>query len=197
MQQVLRNPLAEPMTLGIFPGAYLALMIAGLWMPGWLAAGRTTVALAGGALAMLAVFALAWSQRMSSLGVILAGMIVNLYCGAISLAIAVVHFDLLAGLMIWGGGALEQTGWQPALHLLASFAVCAPGAALLYRPLSLFDAGDSTVRNLGASVGWMRFGALLIAVVLTAVVVSEVGVIGFIGLAAPLVARLAGARRLR
>jgi iron complex transport system permease protein len=197
MQQVLRNPLAEPMTLGVFPGAYLALMIAGLWMPGWLAGGKETVALAGGALAMLAVFALAWSQGMSSLGVILAGMVVNLYCGAISLAIAVVHFDLLTGLMIWGGGALEQTGWQPAEHLLGSFVVCALGAALLYRPLNLFDAGDSTVRNLGASVGWMRFGALLIAVTLTSVVVSEVGVIGFIGLAAPLVARLAGARRLR
>ncbi|WP_201642454.1 Fe(3+)-hydroxamate ABC transporter permease FhuB [Paraburkholderia metrosideri] len=197
MQQVLRNPLAEPMTLGVFPGAYLALMIAGLWMPGWLAAGRETVAFAGGALAMLAVFALAWSQRMSSLGVILSGMVVNLYCGAISLAIAVVHFDLLTGLMIWGGGALEQTGWQPTVHLFASFVVCALGAALLYRPLSLFDAGDSTVRNLGASVGWMRFGALLIAVMLTTVVVSEVGVIGFVGLAAPLVAKLAGARRLR
>ncbi len=46
VQQVLRNPLAEPMTLGIFPGAYLALMIAGIWMPGWLAAGRETIALA-------------------------------------------------------------------------------------------------------------------------------------------------------
>jgi ABC-type Fe3+-siderophore transport system permease subunit len=197
LQHVLRNPLAEPMTLGIFPGAYLALMVASLWLPGWLAAGRETIALVGGALAMLAVFALAWSQGMSSLGVILAGMVVNLYCGAISLAIAVVHFDLLTGLMIWGGGALEQTGWRPATHLLASLGICGVGAALVYRPLSLFDAGDSTVRNLGASVGWMRFAALLMAVTLTAIVVSEVGVIGFVGLAAPLVARLAGARRLR
>ncbi|MGF6768192.1 ABC-type Fe3+-siderophore transport system permease subunit [Paraburkholderia sp. GAS199] len=197
VQQVLRNPLAEPMTLGIFPGAYLALIIAGLWMPGWLAAGREAVALVGGALAMLVVFALAWSQGMSSLSVILAGMVVNLYLGAISLAISVVHFDLLAGLMIWGGGALDQSGWQAATHLLVSFVVCAGAAGLLYRPLSLFDAGDSTVRNLGGRVGLLRFGALLIAVTLTAFVVAEVGVIGFVGLAAPLVARLAGARRLR
>ncbi|QKM50103.1 Iron(3+)-hydroxamate import system permease protein FhuB [Burkholderia glumae] len=39
-QQVLRNPLAEPMTLGVFPGAYLALVLADLWAPSWLALGR-------------------------------------------------------------------------------------------------------------------------------------------------------------
>lgn len=104
---------------------------------------------------------------------------------------------LLKGLQIWGGGALDQTGWQPAVHLGAHVAVCALAAGLLYRPLSLFDAGDSTVRNLGVAVGWMRGAALLVAVVLTAFVVAQVGVIGFIGLAAPLLARLSGARRLR
>ncbi|SEJ69239.1 Fe(3+)-hydroxamate ABC transporter permease FhuB [Paraburkholderia tropica] len=197
MQQVLRNPLAEPMTLGVFPGAYLALSIATIWMPGWLALGRDTLALAGGAIAMLAVFALAWAQGMSPLGVILGGMVVNLYCGAISLAISVVHFDRLAGLQIWGGGALDQSGWQAALHLTVRLALCLVGAVLLYRPLSLFDAGDATVRNLGVAVGWMRGAALFVAVALTAFVVAEVGVIGFIGLAAPLLARLAGARRLR
>lgn len=196
-QQVLRNPLAEPMTLGIFPGAYLALSVASVWAPGWLALGRDTLALAGGALAMLLVFALAWTQRMSPLGVILAGMVVNLYCGAISLAISVVHFDFLRGLQIWGGGALDQSGWQSAAHLGARVAACAVGAALLYRPLSLFDAGDATVRSLGVAVGGMRAAALFVAVALTACVVAEVGVIGFIGLAAPLLARLAGARRLR
>jgi ferric hydroxamate transport system permease protein len=197
MQQVLRNSLAEPMTLGVFPGAYLALSVATIWMPDWLALGRDSLALAGGAVAMLAVFALAWAQGMSPLGVILGGMVANLYCGAISLAISVVHFDRLAGLQIWGGGALDQSGWQAALHLAVRLTVCVLGAALLYRPLSLFDAGDATVRNLGVAVGWMRAAALFVAVALTGFVVAEVGVISFIGLAAPLLARLAGARRLR
>ncbi|WP_409014799.1 Fe(3+)-hydroxamate ABC transporter permease FhuB [Caballeronia sp. LP006] len=197
VQQVLRNPLAEPMTLGIFPGAYLGLAVVSVWLPGWLAAGRETIALAGGALAMILVLGLAWLQRMSSLAVILAGMVVNLYCGAISLAIGVMHFDLLQGLQIWGGGALDQTGWRSAARVAASVGGCALASALLHRPLQLFDAGDATARNLGAAVGWMRGAALLVAVVLTASVVAQVGVIGFVGLAAPLLARLTGARRLR
>ncbi|WP_239482642.1 Fe(3+)-hydroxamate ABC transporter permease FhuB [Paraburkholderia sp. C35] len=196
-QQVLRNPLAEPMTLGVFPGAYLALMCAELWLPGWLSSGRELIALAGGATAMLIVFALAWSQRMSSLGVILSGMIVCLYCGAISLALSMSHFDLLQGLMIWGGGSLDQTGWHASRHLLAGCAACALATWLIRRPLGVFDAGDATARNLGISVGFTRFLVLLIAVALTACVVSAVGVLGFVGLAAPPLVKLAGARRLR
>ena len=196
-QQVLRNPLAEPMTLGIFPGSYLALMIAELWAPSWVTGGRTVVALAGGGLAMLLVFGLAWRQRMSSLSVILSGMIVNLYCGAISLAICMSNFDLLRGLMIWGGGALDQSGWQESRQLFWGVLACVAATVLLRRPLGVFEAGDSTVQSLGISLQRTRFAALLISVVLTACVVSTVGVIGFVGLAAPTLARLAGARRLR
>lgn len=194
-QQVLRNPLAEPMTLGIFPGAYLALTVAALWAPAWLAAYREPVALVGGGLAMLVVFALAWRQRLASLAVILSGMIVSLYCGSLSLALAISHFQLLSGLMIWGGGALDQQGWHASAALLIRLVVAAAAVLLLRRPLGLFDAGESTARGLGVSLMRTRFAALCIAVALTACVVSAVGVIGFVGLAAPTLARLAGARR--
>ncbi|WP_244125893.1 Fe(3+)-hydroxamate ABC transporter permease FhuB [Burkholderia gladioli] len=195
-QQVLRNPLAEPMTLGVFPGAYLALIVADLWGPSWLVAGRPVIALAGGLLAMLAVFALSARQRMAPLAVVLSGMIVNLYCGAISLALSMAHFELLRGLMIWGGGALDQTGWHESRMLGVAVLGCAIVTVLLRRPLGVFDAGDSTVRSLGVGLHRTRVVALLVAVVLTAAVVSTVGVIGFVGLAAPTLARLAGARRL-
>ncbi|RKF38207.1 Fe(3+)-hydroxamate ABC transporter permease FhuB [Paraburkholderia fungorum] len=196
-QQVLRNPLAEPMTLGIFPGAYLALTLAALWAPAWLAAYREPVALVGGGLAMLVVFALAWRQRLASLAVILSGMIVSLYCGSLSLALAISHFQLLSGLMIWGGGALDQQGWNASAALLMRLVVAAAAVLLLRRPLGLFDAGESTARGLGVSLMRTRFAALGIAVALTACVVSAVGVIGFVGLAAPTLARLAGARRFQ
>jgi ferric hydroxamate transport system permease protein len=194
-QQVLRNPLAEPMTLGIFPGAYLALAAAAVWAPAWFAAQRELVALAGGGIAVCAVFALAWRQRLSSLSVILSGMIVSLYCGSLSMALAISHFQLLTGLMIWGGGALDQQGWQASDALLVRLGLAALAVFLLRRPLGLFDAGESTARGLGLSLARTRLAALGLAVALTACVVSAVGVIGFIGLAAPTLARLAGARR--
>ncbi|MGY2235587.1 Fe(3+)-hydroxamate ABC transporter permease FhuB [Pseudomonas gingeri] len=196
IQQVLRNPLAEPMTLGIFPGAYLALALYTLYAPESWAAGRELVALGGGALAVLVVLALAWPQRLSPMAVILSGMVVNLYCGAVSLAIALVHFDFLLGLQIWGGGALEQAGWQPSRHLASGVLACAWAVWSIRRPLALLDSGESTARSLGAKVERTRLVALLVAVVLTALVVAQVGVIGFLGLAAPALARLLGARTL-
>lgn len=196
-QQVLRNPLAEPMTLGIFPGAYLALGVAAIWAPAWLAHQRELIALVGGGLAMLLVFALAWRQRLASLSVILSGMIVSLYCGSLSLALAISHFQLLTGLMIWGGGALDQQGWHASIALLGRLVVACGAIYLMRRPLALFEAGESTAQGLGVSLMRTRFAALGLAVALTACVVAAVGVIGFIGLAAPTLARLAGARRLQ
>ncbi|WP_256347221.1 Fe(3+)-hydroxamate ABC transporter permease FhuB [Pseudomonas gingeri] len=196
VQQVLRNPLAEPMTLGIFPGAYLALAFYTIYVPSGLPGGRELVALGGGALAVLAVLMLAWPQKLSPMAVILSGMVVNLYCGAVSLAMALIHYDLLLGLQIWGGGSLEQAGWQPSGHLAAGLAACVLAVWLVRRPLVLLDSGESTARSLGAKVERTRLIALLVAVVLTALVVAQVGVIGFLGLAAPALARLLGARTL-
>ncbi|HCT04424.1 MAG TPA: Fe(3+)-hydroxamate ABC transporter permease FhuB, partial [Pseudomonas sp.] len=144
----------------------------------------------------LVVLLLAWPQRLSPVAVILSGMVVNLYCGAISLAIALGNFDLLRGLQIWGGGALEQSGWTPSAHLALGLLGCSVVVWFSRRPLALLDSGESTARSLGAKVGTTRLLAVLLAVVLTALVVAQVGVIGFVGLAAPALARLLGARTL-
>ncbi|RKP53276.1 Fe(3+)-hydroxamate ABC transporter permease FhuB [Pararobbsia silviterrae] len=195
-QQVLRNPLAEPMTLGVLPGAYLAVTAAAIWAPAWLDTQREVVALVGGAVAILVVLALAWPQRMSSLAVILAGMVVNLLFGALSMAIAWTHYEMLRGVLIWGGGALDQSGWGTTSRLAVWVGLMLLPVWWLRRPLAAFEAGDATVQSLGISVQQMRVVALAVTVALAACVVATVGVIGFIGLAAPVIARLAGARRV-
>ncbi|CAG9222364.1 iron(III) hydroxamate ABC transporter membrane subunit [Paraburkholderia tropica] len=197
LQQVLRNPLAEPMTVGVSAGSYLALLLATLWAPAWLQPWRAGVALAGGALAMLFVFALAWRRAFAPVTLVLGGMIVNLYCGALSLALSIVYERSLAAMFIWGGGALAQQDWQTTLWLLPRVLVCAALCGALVRPLTLAGLDDAGARSLGLALTRTRFLALAAAVALTAFVVAAVGVIGFIGLAAPAVARACGARRLR
>jgi ferric hydroxamate transport system permease protein len=196
-QQVLRNPLAEPMTLGIFSGAWLALALATVYAPFLLTQGRDAVALAGGAAALAAVFALAARRGMSPLALILAGMIVNLCAGAFCLALAISHYDLLSGLLVWGGGSFAQHDWRVAFALAARFAPCALLLLLLQRPLAVFDLGDTVASGLGVSLRATRGITLALTLLIAACVVSAVGVIGFVGLSAPAVARLAGARRLR
>ncbi len=196
-QQVLRNPLAEPMTLGIFSGAWLALALATVYAPFLLASGRDAVALTGGALALAAVFALAARRGMSPLALILAGMIVNLCGGAFCLALAISHYDLLSGLLVWGGGSFAQHDWHVALALAVRFVPCALLLLLLLRPMAVFDLGDTVASSLGVSLRTTRVITLGLTLLIAAFVVSAVGVIGFVGLSAPALARLAGARRLR
>ncbi|WP_109476869.1 Fe(3+)-hydroxamate ABC transporter permease FhuB [Paraburkholderia sp. C35] len=195
-QQVLRNPLAEPTTLGVSAGAQLALTTATLWAPAWLAGMPQWIALAGALAAALAVLALAWRSELAPVTTAVAGLVVTLYCGSFGIALQMFHAPYLRGMFIWGGGSLAQNDWH-AVTLLAWWLV---GGALLccvlLRPLTLFSLDDTNARGLGLSLRRTRVAALMLAVVLSAIVVSAVGVIGFIGLVAPALARLAGARRL-
>ncbi len=196
-QQVLRNPLASPATLGVSAGAKLALALATLWAPRLLAFGREWVALGGGAAAIGLVFALAWRKGLAPLAVVLAGLILGLYCGAVAAALVLFKEHYLTGLFIWGSGSLSQQGWETALTLAAQLFVVSVLVALMLRPLTLLSLEDEGAQSLGLSLHGARLAALSLAVALTGFVVSAVGVIGFIGLVAPALARLSGARRLR
>ncbi|WP_438392375.1 Fe(3+)-hydroxamate ABC transporter permease FhuB [Caballeronia sp. DA-9] len=195
-QHVLRNPLAEPTTLGVAAGASVAVTVATIWFPSMLLGGRDAVAMGGAAAAFAVVFAIAWAHTLSPLVLILAGLVVTLCAGAVGSVMSLVFSDGLIGVFVWQSGALNQNSWSVVLHLLPRLAVAAAAAALLVRPLSVLAVGDSAARGLGISLRWLRLAALMIGTALSAWVVSALGVIGFIGLAGPALARLAGARTL-
>ncbi|WP_069384174.1 Fe(3+)-hydroxamate ABC transporter permease FhuB [Halomonas caseinilytica] len=196
MQQVLRNPLAAPTTLGVASGANLALMTATLLAPGLLGWGREWVALLGGGLSMALVFSLAWRRGLAPVIVVLGGLVVNLYLGALGIVLLLFHQEELKGLLIWGAGSLAQNDWGGVTFLAPRLLVGALVAWLLLRPLAVLELDDASARSLGVSLRALRLAGLGLAVFLTGCVVSVVGVIGFIGLAAPNIVRLAGARRL-
>jgi ABC-type Fe3+-siderophore transport system permease subunit len=195
-QQVLRNPLAEPMTLGVSAGAQLALTVATLWTPALLGGGAQWIALGGALLTAVIVFGLAWRSALAPVTVAVAGLVVTLYCGSIGVALQLFYAPYLRGLFIWGGGSLVQQEWSNVTMLASRLVIGGAFAFLLLRPMTLFGLDDANARSLGVSLRRMRLAALALAAGLSAVVVSAVGVIGFVGLAAPALAQMAGARRL-
>ncbi|MFW6192088.1 MAG: Fe(3+)-hydroxamate ABC transporter permease FhuB [Gemmatimonadota bacterium] len=196
-QQVLRNPIASPATLGIAAGSRLALAVATLWAPGLLVLGREWVALAGGAVTLAAVMAIAWRKGLSPLAVVLAGLVMSLYFGAVAAVLVLMNDHHLNSLFIWGAGSLSQQSWETVTYLAPRLAVVGGLMWFMRRPLTLLGLDDEVSSGLGLSLHGARLGALALAVALTAFVVSAVGVIGFIGLAAPAMVHLIGARRLR
>jgi ferric hydroxamate transport system permease protein len=196
-QQVLRNPLAEPTTLGVSAGAYLALAFVPIWAPGLLVFGNELIAILGGFAAAICVFSLAWRRGLSPLALVLAGLIVSFYCGAVASSLRLFNHDYLIGLFIWGAGFLNQTDWNVAAFLAPRLFVALILTALMVRPLTVLGLDDETGRNLGLGLTGTRSLALAMVIALSASVVSVVGVLGFVGLAAPTLAMLAGARRFR
>ncbi|EOX7394346.1 Fe(3+)-hydroxamate ABC transporter permease FhuB [Enterobacter quasiroggenkampii] len=194
-QQVLRNPLAEPTTLGVATGAQLGITITTLWtLPGALAS--QFAALAGACAVGALVFGVAWGKRLSPVTLILAGLVVSLYCGAINQLLVLFHHDQLQSMFMWSTGTLTQTDWSVVQRLWPQLAGGVVLTLLLLRPLTLMGLDDGVARNLGLALSLARLAALTLAIVLSALLVNAVGIIGFIGLFAPLLAKMLGARRL-
>lgn len=150
-QQVLRNPLAEPTTLGVATGAQLGMTVTTLWaIPGVLAS--QFAALAGACLVGALVFGVSWGKRLSPVTLILAGLVVSLYCGALNQLMVIFHHDQLQSMFLWSTGTLTQTDWSVVQRLWPQLLGGLILTLLLLRPLTLMGLDDGVARNLGLAL---------------------------------------------
>lgn len=197
LQQITQNPLLSPMTLGASSGAWLALVCLSVWAPDLMPAWGAWIALGGAVTAVVLVLLIAGRDGLSGLPVILAGMATHILMGAVATAIILLNQYATDRLFIWGAGDLTQTDWQWVGWLLPKL-----GAALLIlliapRPLTLLRLGDAGAGARGLSTGPVLALLLLLALWLVASAITAVGVISFIGLITPNIARALGARTAR
>lgn len=197
LQRVLRNALAEPSTLGISAGAQLAMATATLHAPVLMAFSPGLVAFAGGMAAVSLVLALTWRRGLEPVSVVLAGMMVALTTTSLSGALILANGEYLFSIFIWGGGSLVQQSWTPTIFIGALLCAGYAAALVMMRPLAILGLDDRSARGLGVAVNAGRLGAIVLAVWIATTVASQVGVIGFVGLAAPALATLSGARSFR
>lgn len=193
-QQITQNPLAAPLTLGAASGAWLALVIATLLVPSLAATQGEWVALAGATTAFGLVVGISGLRGLTGIGAVLAGMAVNLLFGAIAATIVLLQSPYFGHLFIWGAGDLGQSGGDKALWLAPRLAPVLVLSLLLTRGLALLRSGADGAEARGLSLLPFLAVAAGLALGLTALSVAAVGLIGFIGLVAPNLARVAGAR---
>ncbi|SCX10752.1 Iron(III)-hydroxamate import system permease protein FhuB [Agrobacterium rosae] len=194
LQQVLRNPIADASTLGIAAGAELAL-VAGLSLSPLLAGfSREIVAFAGGLAAVALVLALSLRQAFDPVTVAVSGLIVSMITASLTITLILARGEYALSVSIWGAGSLSQQDWQGVISLAPRLVLGAILALVLIRPLNVLALDDANAKSLGLSLLWLRLAILLLAVWLAASVTATVGVIGFLGLAAPALAKLCGSR---
>ena len=199
LQSVLRNPLAEPYLLGISAGAStgaVCIMLLGV------GGGIVTVgvgAFTGACLAFGLILLLSGGIQQNSGRIILAGVAGTQLFNALTSYIVstAANAEQSRGVMFWLLGSLSGVRWPDAI--LCSL-VSLAGLLLIIsyaRSLDTFTFGVEISATLGTRVIFVRIVLLLITALVTAVIVSAIGAVGFIGLVIPHITRmLVGHRHL-
>jgi iron complex transport system permease protein len=189
-QTTMRNPLAEPSLLGITAGAALAAMVLivladdahGHLLP-WLS-------FAGAAGMALAIWILSWRNGTSSMRIILIGIGLTTLAGAATTFLSAIG-DIrdVQRALIWMAGSVYDSSWSKLQVLFAWSALPLGLAWMSARELDLLGFGDHTSRALGQRVNLMRGLMVLLCAALSGAAVAAAGLIGFVGLIGPHLAR--------
>ncbi|MFC6013888.1 FecCD family ABC transporter permease [Nocardia lasii] len=191
MQSLLRNPLADPFVLGISSGASTGAVVVVVLGIGAGAISLSAGAFGGALLSFALVMLLAVGAGGGTSRVILAGVAGTQLFSALTSFIVISSADAeqTRGVLFWLLGSLSGTDWTDVLVCgsvtLTGLAVCWSQA----RALDAFTFGEGAAASLGVSVRWVRIVLFGVTALITAVLVSAAGAIGFVGLVLPHAAR--------
>jgi iron complex transport system permease protein len=191
-QAQLRNPIADPYIVGVSAGAAVGGVLAMVTGFGLAFAGLG-VAMAGfgtGMLSLALVFALARRRGLVDVAtLLLSGVAVGSLLSALTSLILLSAGEDTNRVLRWLLGSFSGAQWAPNA-LLTAFLV--PGALLLVlqsRRMNAFAMGEDTAARLGVDVPRLRAVVLVAGTGMVAAAVGTAGIIGFLGLAAPHIAR--------
>lgn len=192
-QGVLRNPLADPYLIGASAGAAVGGAMALLFGVGAGVSWALPLQAFIGAVAAVALVYRLASQPERPLSVerlLLAGVAVSSFLSAALSAAMVLRSESYTQLYLWLVGSLAGRGWEH-LNLAAPYVLVAAVALMVYLPrLNLMQLGQETASSLGLDVRRDPRAVIAWASLLTAAVVAVCGMIGFVGLVVPHIARL-------
>jgi iron complex transport system permease protein len=201
-QGLFRNPLADPYLLGSAAGAGLGVVLvlaagsalAGsgvLGQLGWLLDTGLVVAAFCGALGGVGLTLLLAGGAARPLQLLLCGVVVGVLMGAVSDLLLMVSPEALRGRQVFLLGTTGFLGWAAVGWLAGALALVLPLALQFARALDALVLGDASASSLGLRLPVLRLLLVALMALATGTAVSQVGLVGFVGLVAPhLVRRL-------
>jgi len=195
LQGITRNPMVSPFTVGISSAAAFGASLSIVYGLGPFGGTNADIVLSAFAWALLcAVLVYLASSRagMTPESIILTGIAANYLFSACDSVVKFFASDYqLAAAVQWLFGSLNGAAWSQVLVVLLVSLPCLGGIYAFAQPLNALSGGDDEVaKTLGISPGRVRGAVGLLSVLLTAAIISFTGVIGFVGLAGPHIARL-------
>lgn len=195
MQGLFKNPLADPYILGVSSGAAVGAAIAMLAGFGWNVLGAFAIPLAafvGGIASLVLVYSLASGGGRSTVSMLLAGVAVSTFLGAIVSLLIFFSGKQLAQVVFWMMGGFSGRNW---LHVFSVLPFLVGGSIVVIwyaRELDALAMGEEQAHYMGVDVQRVKLRLLWTSALLTSAAVSVSGLIGFVGLVVPHAMRLIG-----
>ena len=193
LQAVLRNPLASASTLGVSQGATFgaAFAIVVLGFTGTTGIGISLCAFLGSIAVALVILGLSRFRQVSPEGIVLAGVAISsMFTGATTLIQYFANEVQLSTLVFWTFGDLGSTGWDELGKMGLVVAVLCVYCVLHRWDYNALLSGEETAISLGIHVKRLTLVNMVLCCLCSSVVVSNVGLISFIGLVAPHIVRM-------
>jgi len=189
-QGAFRNPLVEPFILGVSAGASLGAALSIVYPRIFFNA-----QLGAFIFALLAVFLAYLSARADGktpvVTLILAGVIINtLFQALVSIMKYVADDQALRAIVFWTMGGFYYGAWGDIRTLAPPISICFIAAWLLGWRLNVLSMGEEEARSMGVDPDLFKLVLIILATVMTAVAVSAVGIIAWVGLMMPHVVRM-------
>lgn len=195
MQGLLRNVLVSPFTVGISAAAAFGASVAivlGASIAGTGAIAVVSTALVAALACAGGVFSLSWFRQMRPETVILVGVALGSLFGALTSTLQMIATDeQIAAIVRWSFGSFNDASNREVIIVGVMLIIGLPWIIFKSGSLNAMAfGGDEVARGLGVNIVQMRMVCGAIAVAFAAVVISFTGIIGFVGLVAPHIARL-------
>lgn len=193
LQAVLRNPLASASTLGVSQGATFgaAFAIVVLGMGSTTGFGIPLCAFLGSIAVALVILGLSKFRQVSPEGIVLAGVAISsMFTGATTLIQYFANEVQLSNLVFWTFGDLGSTGWKDLGGMTAIVTVLCVYCFIHRWDYNALLGGEETAISLGINVKRLTLVNMVLCCLCSSVVVSNVGLISFIGLVAPHIVRM-------
>lgn len=192
MQSVLRNPLASSFTLGVSSGAALGASIAILFnisVFGFLT--RPVFGLVSGLITVFLALGVAVKvdRNLQNNSIILTGMAFSLFANAMITIIMALSNEQLQQLVYWQMGSFSMKTPEHALILLPIILISCLITMRCAKQMDIMTLGDEQAQTSGVEAKRMKLFLLSISTIITGVIVSMVGIIGFVDLFTPHAAR--------
>ncbi|SDS06039.1 iron complex transport system permease protein [Paenibacillaceae bacterium GAS479] len=189
LQGVFRNPLSDPGIIGVSAGGGVAAVTIMILFPVQIAL-LPAAAFIGALAASAVIYLLAWKGGASPIRLILAGVAVNSLLGAAMSALMILNSEKVQSVLPWMSGSLNGRSWPHADTLLPYTLAGLLAALLLIKPANLLALGDDAAKLLGVRVEMYRLIIVAVAAFLAGSAISQAGMVGFVGLVVPHIARL-------